>query len=138
MPNARAICAIGLPLVCASRTASRFNAGVYVFWTFCIVVALLVKQSIRRISSSTKVGQGHPSSVPLELETIVPTLPITVQPILAASQKREFSMFSSLSTRYHWLLPIYRYADLPSLLATFSEKVLAPAEQKAKELELQK
>jgi Pentapeptide repeats (8 copies) len=75
-----------------------------------------------------------PSSVPLELETIVPTLPIAVQPILAASQKREFSMFSSLSTRYRWVLPIYRYADLQSLLATLNEKVLAPAEQKAQEL----
>ena len=76
-----------------------------------------------------------PSSVPLELETIVPTLPIAVQPILAASEKREFSMFSSLSTRYHWVLPTYRYADLKTLLATFNEKVLATAEKKAQELE---
>ncbi len=77
-----------------------------------------------------------PSSVPLELETIVPTLPKAVQPILAASQKREFSMFSSLSTRYHWVLPIYRYDSLNLLLATLNEKVLVPAEQKAKELEM--
>jgi hypothetical protein len=77
-----------------------------------------------------------PSSVPLELETIVPTLPIAVQPILAASQKREFSMLSSLSTRYHWVLPIYRYDNLSLLLATLNENVLVPAEQKAKELEM--
>jgi Pentapeptide repeats (8 copies) len=78
----------------------------------------------------------NPSSVPLELETIVPTLPIAVQPILAASQKKEFSMFPSLSTRYHWVLPIYRYTNLNSLHATLNEKVLVPAEQKAKELEM--
>ncbi len=49
----------------------------------------------------------RPSSVQLELETIIPTLPIAVQAILARWQERELSMFSSLSVRYDWVLPIY-------------------------------
>ena len=38
MPNSLAMCAIGLPLVCANRTASRFNSSVEVRCTFFILV----------------------------------------------------------------------------------------------------
>ncbi len=73
-----------------------------------------------------------PSSIPLELETIIPTLPVPVQPLIEAS-KREFSMFHSLR-RYHWLLPIYPYSDLDTLLRELKDRVITPAEQKAQEL----
>jgi len=76
----------------------------------------------------------RPSSVQLELETIVPDISIAVQPILGVWQKREFSMYSSLSTRYHWVLPIYRYSSQKTLLASLEQHVLMPAEQKAQEL----
>jgi hypothetical protein len=36
---------------------------------------------------------------------------------------------------FHWVLPVYRYEGLEPLLATLSEKVIAPAEGKVKALE---
>lgn len=123
----------------AIRDELRHHNYVPILFDFDQPSTQTVRETVRTLAHLSHfiiADLTDPSSVPLELETIVPTLPIAVQPILAASQTREFSMFSSLSTRYHWLLPIYRYADLQSLLATLNEKVLAPAEQKAKELEL--
>jgi hypothetical protein len=38
-------------------------------------------------------------------------------------------------TRFSWVLPVYRYTDEASLLQSLQENVIAPAEQKAKELE---
>ncbi len=45
-----------------------------------------------------------PSSIPLELETIVPLLEVPVQPLVLET-KREFSMFDGLK-KYQWVLPI--------------------------------
>jgi uncharacterized protein YjbI with pentapeptide repeats len=73
-------------------------------------------------------------SIPQELMAIVPTLPsLAVQPLILASQ-HEFGMFEYF-TRFPWVLPLYRYADEGSLLQSLQEKVITPAEQKAKELE---
>ncbi len=121
----------------AIREALRKQNYVPILFDFDQPSTQTVRETVRtlaHLSHFVIADLTDPSSIPLELETIIPTLPIAVQPILAASQKREFSMFSSLSIRYDWLLPIYRYADLDSLLATLNEKVLAPAEQKAQEL----
>ena len=121
----------------ALREALRKQNYVPILFDFDQPSSQTVRETVRtlaHLSHFVIADLTDPSSVPLELETIVPTLPIAVQPILAANQKREFSMFSSLSTRYHWLLPIYRYDDLDLLLTTLNEKVLAPAEQKAQEL----
>ena len=76
-----------------------------------------------------------PSSIPLELQTIIPHLEVPVQPLLLET-KKEFSMFDSLR-KYPWVLPIFRYQDIPSLLASL-EHLLASAEQKADELALEK
>jgi len=121
----------------AVREALRKQNYVPILFDFDQPNTQTVRETVRtlaHLSHFVIADLTDPSSVPLELETIVPTLPIAVQPILATSQGREFSMFSSLSIRYDWLLPIYRYADLDSLLTSLNEKVLAPAEQKAQEL----
>ncbi len=73
-----------------------------------------------------------PSSIPHELQAIVPTVAIPVQPIIEAS-KREYSMFPDLS-RYHWVLSTYRYTNLVNLLDNLRERVIEPAEEKAQEL----
>src|SRR5258708_4531988 len=78
-----------------------------------------------------------PSSIPQELSAIAPTLTVPLQPLLEAS-KSEDSMFSDLSHTYHWILPIYRYTDLDSLLASLQEQIINPAEQIAQELIKQK
>lgn len=75
----------------------------------------------------------EPSSIPEELEIIVPTLAVPVKPLLEASGKREYSMFKGYSI-YPWMLPIYHYTDLISLLANLKEQVIEPAERKAREL----
>ena len=75
-----------------------------------------------------------PSSIPQELQAIVPTLAVPVQPVLLEG-KREYSMFSDFLKTYHWVLPVYYYRDQGNLLATLKEQVIEPAEQKAKELE---
>jgi hypothetical protein len=76
-----------------------------------------------------------PNSIPLELDTIVPFLEVPLQPLLLETN-RAFSMFVNL-TKYNWVLPIYKYKDLPSLLASL-ENLLADAEKKADELAIKK
>jgi hypothetical protein len=74
-----------------------------------------------------------PSSIPQELQAIIPTLAVPVQPILLEG-KREYAMFVDFLKTYHWVLPIHYYLDQVNLLATLKEQVIEPAERKAKEL----
>jgi hypothetical protein len=48
-----------------------------------------------------------PSSIPKELEAIVPGLAVPVQPLLEGSS-RPYSMFKDY-WKYEWVLPVYRY-----------------------------
>ena len=75
----------------------------------------------------------EPSSIPQELQAIIPTLAVSVQPILL-EEKRAYAMFGDFS-RYHWVLPIYYYEDQASLLESIEAQIIEPAEQKANELE---
>jgi hypothetical protein len=74
-----------------------------------------------------------PSSIPKELEAIVPHLAVPVQPLLEGSS-RPYAMFKDY-WKYDWVLPVYRYEGLEPLLATLVEKVIAPAEGKVKALQ---
>jgi hypothetical protein len=74
-----------------------------------------------------------PSSIPKELEAIVPTLAVPVQPLLEGSS-RPYAMFKDY-WKYDWVLPVHQYEGLEPLLATIVEKVIAPAEGKVKGLE---
>jgi hypothetical protein len=74
-----------------------------------------------------------PSSIPKELEAIVPGLAVPVQPLLEGAS-RPYSMFRDY-WKYDWVLPVYRYEGLEPLLATLAENVIAPAEAKVKALE---
>jgi hypothetical protein len=75
-----------------------------------------------------------PSSIPKELEAIVPELAVPVQPLLLEGESGPYAMFKDY-WKYDWVLPIYRYEGIDPLLATLAEKVIAPAEGKAKALE---
>jgi hypothetical protein len=71
-------------------------------------------------------------SIPQELMAIVPTLPsVPVQPLLLASQ-REYGMFEHFK-RFPWVLEPFLYEDQNALLAALTDKVIGPAEAKAKE-----
>jgi hypothetical protein len=74
-----------------------------------------------------------PSSIPKELEAIVPHLAVPVQPLLEGAS-RPYAMFKDY-WKYDWVLPIHFYAGLEPLLATLAEDVIAPAEGKAKALQ---
>jgi uncharacterized protein YjbI with pentapeptide repeats len=74
-----------------------------------------------------------PSSIPKELEAIVPTLAVPVQPLLEGAS-RPYAMFKD-NWKYDWVLPVYRYEGLEPLLAVLAEKVIAPAEGKVNALQ---
>jgi Pentapeptide repeats (8 copies) len=82
------------------------------------------------------------SSVPHELAMITPYCFVPVQPLLMQQETRdrgkEYRMFRDLQRRYHWILPIYRYQSADDLFLSLKKCVLAPAEQKAQELERHK
>ncbi len=84
------------------------------------------------------VDLTDPSSAPHEMATIVPTCIVPVQPLLLGDDNREYAMFRDLRQRYHWVLPTYCYRDIPNLLVSLKEKIIEPAEQKARELEVRK
>jgi hypothetical protein len=72
-------------------------------------------------------------SIPQELLGIVPGLPsVPVQPLIATSDY-EYGMFEHFR-HYPWVLDTYQYDSLENLLAALREKVIEPAEMKAKEL----
>ncbi len=77
---------------------------------------------------------SSPKSIPLELQAVVPDLAVPVQPLLASGQ-REFGMFVDLRRKYPWVLAAHRYKDISDLLASLGDKVIAPAERKAQELQ---
>jgi uncharacterized protein YjbI with pentapeptide repeats len=72
-------------------------------------------------------------SIPQALQRIVPDLPsVPVQPVLQGSAE-EYGMFEHFK-HYPWVLETYRYESLDEVIAALTEKVIAPAELKAKEL----
>jgi hypothetical protein len=74
-----------------------------------------------------------PSSVPHELAMVVPGTVVPVQPVLLEGQ-HEYAMFVDLRTRYAWVLEPHCYASPERLIADLSERVIVPAEAKAREL----
>jgi hypothetical protein len=76
-----------------------------------------------------------PSSIPQELQAIIPSVRVPVQPLLLEGSSL-YSMFKDFDPQdFHWVLPVYRYKEPEQLLAALGEKVIAPAEGKAKALE---
>jgi hypothetical protein len=67
----------------------------------------------------------EPSSIPKELEAIVPHLAVPVQPLLEG--ERPYAMFTDY-WKYDWVLPVHRYDGLDALLGTLADKVIVPAE----------
>ncbi|HLQ28337.1 MAG TPA: pentapeptide repeat-containing protein [Ktedonobacteraceae bacterium] len=77
-----------------------------------------------------------PSSIPQELQAIIPDLEVPVQPLLEES-KGKYAMFIDFG-KYHWVLPTHLYKDQNSLLTSLVTEVIEPAEKKARELAIEK
>jgi uncharacterized protein YjbI with pentapeptide repeats len=95
---------------------------------FTETVSLLARMARFIIADLT-----DPSSIPKELEAIIPHLAVPVQPLLQSSS-RPYAMFKDY-WKYEWVLPVYQYEGAKPLLATLAKKVIAPAEAKVKALE---
>jgi hypothetical protein len=75
-----------------------------------------------------------PSSIPQELQAIIPSVRVPVQPLLLEGSSL-YSMFKDFDPQdFHWVLPVYRYKEPEQLLATLAKNVIAPAEGKVNAL----
>ena len=74
----------------------------------------------------------EPSSIPQELQRIIPDLAVPVQPLLQ-SGKATYAMFQD-HIKYPWVLPVYRYEGINHLISTIVDAVISPAEAKLKSL----
>jgi len=76
---------------------------------------------------------SDPKSIPQELGSIVPTLSsVPVQPLLQNGYE-PWGMYDHIK-RYTWVLPLFEYESQKTLLQDLELRVIAPAEEKAKEL----
>jgi uncharacterized protein YjbI with pentapeptide repeats len=75
-----------------------------------------------------------PSCIPHELAILVPSTVVPVQPILLEGQ-HEYAMFVDLKRRHHWVLEPHCYTSPERLIVDLTERVIAPAEDKARELQ---
>jgi hypothetical protein len=93
-------------------------------------VALLARMARFIIADLT-----DPSSIPQELQAIIPSVRVPVQPLLLEGSSL-YSMFKDFDPQdFHWVLPVYQYKNPKQLLAKLAKKVIAPAEGKAKALQ---
>jgi hypothetical protein len=67
------------------------------------------------------------------LRGIAPDIVVPIQTIILEGH-HEYAMFLDLKKRFHWVLEPYRYNSLNLLIDQLNERVIAPAEAKAKEL----
>jgi hypothetical protein len=74
----------------------------------------------------------EPSSIPQELQAIVPNMHVPVRPIIVEGAA-SYAMFADYRL-YPWMLDVYRYANLDSFVASIAEAIIAPAEAKVDEL----
>lgn len=88
-------------------------------------ISILAKMSRFVIADLTDA-----KSIPQELSHIVPFTPsLPVLPIILEGQK-EYAMFEHFKA-YPWVMPLHAYASQEAMLAEITEKIIAPAEQKA-------
>jgi hypothetical protein len=73
-----------------------------------------------------------PSSIPQELQAIIPSVHVPIQPLLLEGSSL-YSMFKDFEI-FPWVLPVYQYKEPQQLLATLAENVIVPAEGKVKAL----
>ena len=120
----------------ALREELRRHAYLPILFDFNVPAARDVTETISLLARMARfivADLTDPSSIPRELGAIVPHLATPVQPLVEGASQ-PYAMFKDY-WKYDWVLPVYRYEGVEHLLATLAEKVIAPAEGKAKALE---
>lgn len=78
------------------------------------------------------VDLTDPRSVPHELQAVIPTLSVPVQPIIAKSDQ-PYGMFSDF-VKYPWVLTTFEYTDSRDLVESLESRVVKFAEDKVRQL----
>jgi uncharacterized protein YjbI with pentapeptide repeats len=90
--------------------------------------------TLAQISRFIIADLTDPKSIPQELHAIIPNLQLVpVQPLLHTSAQKEYAMFEDFQ-RYPWVLETYWYNAFEEAIASLKNKVIAPAEAKARAL----
>ncbi|MFE1745867.1 pentapeptide repeat-containing protein [Coleofasciculus sp. H7-2] len=90
--------------------------------------------TLAQISRFIIADLTDPRSIPQELHAIIPNLQsVPVQPLLHTSAHKEYAMFEDFQ-RYPWVLETYWYNAFEEAIASLKDKVIAPAEAKARAL----
>jgi uncharacterized protein YjbI with pentapeptide repeats len=90
-------------------------------------------RTLARIARFIIADLSQHKSIAQALRAILPGTVVAVQPLLNGT-RRLYTMFPDFK-QYPYVLPGYRYNSVADLQATLEEKVIKPAEEKAKELE---
>jgi uncharacterized protein YjbI with pentapeptide repeats len=94
-------------------------------------------ETVARLARFVVVDLTEVKAVDQELQAIVPQIKVPVRPLLLEGTEPPGAVLQTLWSDYpDRLLKIHRYHDLDALLVSFKEKVIDPAEARAKELKL--
>jgi hypothetical protein len=123
------------PVLDALREELRKRDYIPILFDFAVPATRDITETVSLLARMARfiiADLTDPSSIPKELEAIVPFLAVPVQALLQGPS-RPYAMFKDY-WKYDWVLPIYWYEGLEQLLAALAEKVIAPAEAKMKVL----
>lgn len=79
------------------------------------------------LSSFVIANLSQPRSTPLEANLIIPTIAVPFVPIIRRNEQ-PFSMFTALSRKYPWVLPLVRYQTSKGLVRRLGADIIRPAE----------
>lgn len=89
--------------------------------------------TLARMANFIIADMTLPKSIPMELQSIVESLPsVPVMPLLKGKSKA-WDMFDHIK-KYPWVLSIYRYRDLDDLICNLKKKVIDPTKAKVIEV----
>jgi uncharacterized protein YjbI with pentapeptide repeats len=118
----------------AIRDELRRRAYVPILFDFNVPATRDITETVSLLARMARfivAGLTDPSSIPKELEAIVPHLAVPVQPLLEGD--RPYAMFKDY-WKYDWVLPVQRYESVTSLIEKGATKFIEAAESKMDEL----
>jgi hypothetical protein len=125
------------PVLDALREELRKRNYVPILFDFAVPARRNITETVTLLARMARfiiADLTDPSSIPQELQAIIPSVRVPIQPLLLEGSSL-YSMFKDFDPDdFHWVLPIYPYKDPEQLLATLAEKVIAPAETKVNAL----